>query len=148
MKHIRGSWLVVGAILLVFESGCLVVHTSTRVLRENEAMRLVRFESEQARSVFESGVREMQAHKKNYHSDALAIPFLCLFARTTELLDNAVNNDQVTLCDADGDNVVTEQEAFAYRARVAEKARTDEATARKPDKSSGESATVSLRPPK
>ncbi len=147
MKRIRWTWPVFGAILLVFESGCLVVHNSTRIVRENEPLRAVRFESEQAQSAFEAGVNEAKAHKKSQQSVALAVPFLCLFGRSTELSDNAVYNDEVVLCDADGDNVITEQEASAYRARLAERRSTEVAQARETVKSGGESETVSLRPP-
>lgn len=145
----RSRWVCpcLGAMLLMLECGCLVVRTTTRVVRENEAMRMVKFESEQARSAFEAGVDEVRAQKKGCDVDAFAIPFLCLLCNTTTISDNAVYNDQAALCDTDGDGLITDQESLAYRARVAARTRTDDAKAREADKSDGKSRTVSLRFP-
>jgi len=119
MRRTRWSCPALGAMLLMLECGCLVVRTTTRVVRENEAMRMVKFESEQARSAFEAGVDEARAQKKGCDVDAFAIPFLCLLCNTTTISDSAVYNDQAALCDTDGDSLITDQESLAYRARVA-----------------------------
>ncbi len=147
MRRTRWTWPVMAVVLLVFESGCLIVHNSTRVVRDNEPLRSVRFESEQARAAFEAGVNEMKAHKKKLQSVDLAVPFLCLVSRTSELSDNAVYNDEIVVCDANGDGYITEQEASAYGAQVAERIRTDKARAKEDEKSDGQSRTVSLHPP-
>ena len=130
-------------VLLVFQPGCLIVHSSNRVIREDEPLRPVRFESEQAKSTFEDGVSEARAHKKKYEACEFAVPFLCMFSRTSEVSDNAVYNDQIALCDANGDGVINEQEASAFRALVAERTRRDATKGN--GKSDGEKI-VSLRP--
>jgi hypothetical protein len=144
MRRTRWTWPVLAMALLVFQPGCLIMHNSTRVIRESEPLRPVRFESEQARSVFEDGVSEARAHKKKYESCEFAVPFVCLLSRTSEVSDNAVYNDQVVFCDANGDGLITEQEAAAYRALVAERIRTDGDTSTANQKSGGRSKTVSL----
>lgn len=147
MRRTRWICPVLGAMLLTLECGCLVVRTTTRVVRENEALRMVKFESEQSRSVFEAGVDEVKTQKKDSNGDAFAVPFLCLLHNTTTISDNAVYNDQAALCDTDGDGLITDQESLAYRDRVAARTRTENAKAREADKSDGKSRTVSLRFP-
>ena len=145
MKRIGWTWPALAVALLVFGSGCLIMHQSTRVIRENEPLRPMRFESEQARSVFEASVNELKAHKKGPEAQVFAIPFLCFFSRTTMLSDNALYNDQAVLCDANGDSLITEQEANAYRAQVTEKIAA--ARAKEGEASGDQSETVSLRGP-
>jgi hypothetical protein len=113
-------WFVLslGMMLLGCAPGCLMVHQSTRVVREKEPLRSVRFESEQTQRLFETGAHQMQAHKDYSQPDIFALPFLCLLIRGNELSDNAVYNDQAGICDANGDGFITLQEAQTYRAGV------------------------------
>jgi hypothetical protein len=108
-------------ILLSCTPGCLFVRQSTQVVREKEPIRSVQFESQQAKTLFEGGARQMQANKERSTPEVLAIPFLCLYAHSTELSDNAIYNDQAGICDANGDSFITFQEAAIYRAGVDEK---------------------------
>ena len=112
------------ALLLSCTSGCLFVQHKTRVVRDKEALRPVQFESDQACSVFEAGVHELQANKQSTDADVLAIPFVCVYSRTNVLSDNAIYNDQESASDTDGDNTITLQEALDYRARVTERMAT------------------------
>ena len=111
-------WLALslGTMLLGCAPGCLLVHQSTRVVRDKEPMRTVQFESEQAQRLFETGVHQMQAHKDYSQPDVFALPLVCLLIRGNELSDNAVYNDQAGICDANGDGFITLQEAQSYRA--------------------------------
>ena len=118
--------------LLGFGPGCLLVSHSTQVVRENEKLRPVRFESEQAKIAFEASVHQMQAIKESSDPQLLAIPFLFWVSSTRELSDNAIYNDQAALCDLNGDGLITLQEAINYRARVdaiAQKAKAATSTA-------------------
>jgi hypothetical protein len=113
--------LLLCAALLCHGSGCLLVRHSTRVVRDNEPIRSMAFESEQAKRVFEAGVHEMQAHRTGYGGDVFALPFICWVSHSNELSDNAIYNDQMAACDANGDNCITLQEAANYRSRVDER---------------------------
>ena len=116
--------LLVCAVLLCCSSGCLFVRHNTRVVREKEALRPIRFESDQARSVYEAGVHELQAHKDTSGGDVFAIPFLCWSSHVDQLSDNAIYNDQQSACDTNGDNMITLEEALAYRVKVTERMAT------------------------
>jgi hypothetical protein len=109
------------ALLLSCTSGCLFVRHNTRVVREKEALRPIQFESDQARSVFEAGVHELQAHKETSGGDVVAVPLLCWYSHVNELSDNAIYNDQESACDTNGDNIITLEEALPYRAKVTER---------------------------
>jgi hypothetical protein len=113
--------LLLCAALLCPGSGCLLVRHSTRVVRDNEAIQPVRFESEQARKMFEAGVHEVQAHKESFGGDVFALPLVCWVSHVSELSDNAIYNDQISSCDANGDGFITLQEAVNYRSRVDER---------------------------
>ena len=113
-----------GALLLL--SGCLFVQHSTRVVRENERQRQVRFESEQARNLFLAGVTEMQNHKQTSNVKVSAMPFLWWYSRGDVPSDNAIYNDQLRACDTSGDDLITVQEARGYRMMVAEKVKANE----------------------
>ncbi|MEN6449424.1 MAG: hypothetical protein ABFC96_02950 [Thermoguttaceae bacterium] len=99
-------------------SGCLFVRHSTRIVREKEAVHPIRFESDQAKTVFEAGVHQLQAHKETFGGDVLAVPFVCWRSHVNELSDNAVYNDQESACDLNGDGFISLEEALAYRAKV------------------------------
>jgi hypothetical protein len=149
MKHNLWTWLLLGAVPLVSGSGCLFIRHATVPVREHEAVRPVQFESEQAKNVFEGGVTEMKAHKEETNAQVRAVPFLFWYSRVEVPSDNAVFNDQAQICDANGDNIITLEEAAAYRARIAEKAKVAETKTRQNDTASSRSppgeATISLR---
>jgi hypothetical protein len=149
MKRISWAWLLLCTVPTVFGSGCLFVRHSTVAVREHEAVRPMQFESEQARNVFEGGVTEMKAHKDESNAQVRAVPFLFWYSRVEVPSDNAVYNDQARICDANGDDCITLEEAAAYRARVAEKAKVAETKTRQNDTASSRSppgeATISLR---
>jgi hypothetical protein len=112
--------------VLCFASGCLFVHHTTRIVRDKEPVRPVRFESEQAKQFFLGGVHELQAHKDKSNMEITAVPFVCWNSSESALSDNAIYNDQISACDTNGDNLITLQEALVYRAVVAERVRAME----------------------
>jgi len=128
MKRRNRPWSSLCVVLLCLCSGCLGVRHTTRVIRENEQPRPVRFESEQARNLFQAGVNQMKAHKETTNFQ-LSFSLLGWRSQADVLSDNAVYNDEVLACDANGDGLITVQEAVAYRARVDEKIAALEAKA-------------------
>jgi len=118
---------LLGVTLLGSCSGCLFTRHTTNVVRQNEALRPVRFESEQAQSVFEAGVAETKSRKEGSNPRLFAIPFVLWYSRVDAISDNAAHNDAAALCDANGDGLITLQEALAYSARFPqEKAKVTE----------------------
>jgi len=87
-----------------------------------------RFESEQAHQYFAAGVHDLQTHKKSYNFQVSAMPLLWWRSSSNELSDNAIYNDQVSVCDTNGDGLITMQEALAYRSIVASELRLAERT--------------------
>ena len=130
------------AMLLGCASGCLFVTHSTHVVREEEPIRPFRFESEEAKAIFEAGVRQMQAHKDGSSPQFIVIPFLCWYSRVNQLSDNAIYNDQAAVCDGNADSFITLQEAAGYLARVNEKL----ASARRAKAATGETKVLETVP--
>ena len=107
--------LAICALLLASSSGCLFVRHSTRVVRDKETPRAVQFESDAARNQFESGLAEIKPQVSNADNPQItAVPLLFWYSTTDKLSDTAVRNDQLLICDANGDGFITAQEAAAY----------------------------------
>ena len=106
------------AAILCVCSGCLFgVRHSTQTVREKEPLRQVRFESEQAKNLFDAAVSELKAHKETTNLQ-LSFSILGWRSQGDVLWDNAVFNNAVLACDTNGDNLITVQEAYVYRTRV------------------------------
>lgn len=110
------------AVVLSCCCGCLLVNHSTRVVRQYEKPRSAQFESAQAQNLFEAGVVDMKSHKESSNPQVVAIPFVIWLSRMDELSDTAVYNDQLLVCDSNGDGLITTEEAFAFRAMAKSKA--------------------------
>jgi len=102
-------------------SGCLFVRHATNVVREKEQQHPTQFESKRAQDFFVAGVHDLQTHKSSMDVQVSAVPFLWWYSQTKELSDNAIYNDQISVCDANWDGVISMEEAVVYRANVAEK---------------------------
>jgi hypothetical protein len=109
---------LLGVALLSSTSGCLFVNHSTKVVRDKEPMQRVAFESPQAQQAFAAGVHDLQAHKQAYNFQVSAMPILWWKSTANELSDNAIYNDQVSVCDTNGDGMISTQEALTYRSVV------------------------------
>jgi hypothetical protein len=120
----RLSWtaLCLFAAVLCASSGCLFARHSTNVVREKETPRAVRFESDQARGLFEAQVAELKSHKEATNGKVFFVPFIVWYSRMDVLSDNAIYNDQALACDLNGDGLISVQEAFAYSEKMKEKA--------------------------
>ncbi len=137
----RCGWVPLFACAAILSacSGCLFVRHSTRVIRENEPQRPVRFESEQAQNLFEGPVAELKSQKTGSNPQVFFIPFLCWYSREDVLSDAAVYNDQIAACDTNGDQVISLEEAAAYRAVHDAKIRAEQAK-------QGEAQATAARP--
>jgi hypothetical protein len=109
---------LLGVALLSSTSGCLFVNHSTKVVRDKEPMHRVAFESPQAQQAFVAGVHDLQSHKQAYNFQVSAMPVLWWKSTANELSDNAIYNDQISVCDTDADGMISTQEAVTYRSVV------------------------------
>lgn len=114
--------LAFAGLVLAFTPGCLFVRHNTRVVRQNEKPRPMQFQSEQARSLFEAGLVDAKSNKELSNAQVTAVPLLFWYSRLDVPSDNAVYNDQLLLCDANGDGMVADHEAAGYRQAVQAKA--------------------------
>ena len=136
---------LLAAALLCSTSGCLFVNHSTKVVRDKEPMQRVQFESEQAHQCFVAGVHDLQTRKQSYNFQVSAMPLLWWRSSANELSDNAIYNDQISVCDTNGDGVISTQEALTYRSIVA--AQISEAAKRQTQESHPESPAVTTYDP-
>jgi hypothetical protein len=120
----RSPWLsvVCCAALLSLNSGCLITRYNTNVVRKNEKPRAVQFESAQAKNIFEGKEVEVKTNLTSVSNPRfVAVPFLLLWGSTDVVSDNGIYNDQLAICDTNGDGVISFDEATTYAARVDEK---------------------------
>lgn len=97
-----------GFILLAPLTGCLLSHSNHSVIRQDEPLLQLAFESEKARSVFESHVERRQTEDEAHAS--LAIPFIVGLEKSVSTSENAIRNDVATMMDINGDRLISEQE--------------------------------------
>jgi hypothetical protein len=114
MSRVGSIRSVLPAALLCLCSGCLITHHSTNVVRQDEPRRPVQFESSAAQQAFSARAFDEEAREKAAKTSFFAVPFLLWWSKTNVLSEGAYFNDQVAACDADGDGVISVQEALAY----------------------------------
>jgi hypothetical protein len=109
--------------LLAFSSGCLITRHTTNVVRKNEKPRAVVFDSAQSKNIFNGKLAEVKSTPNpNFQNPkVVAVPFLLWWSSTDVVSDNGIYNDQVAICDANGDGMVTMDEANIYAAKVDER---------------------------
>ncbi|MDA7978661.1 MAG: hypothetical protein MPJ50_07820 [Pirellulales bacterium] len=109
--------LLLALALLIPSSGCLLTHASERVIRADEQLYEVGFQSPLAEETFLACVAHPDASEAGKSDSFLGIPFLLALARSERLSNNAIHNDQIILCDTNGDGLITNLEALRYRDR-------------------------------
>jgi len=137
------SWLSIAcmAAVLLFGSGCLITHHSTNIVRKNEKPRAVVFESPQAKNIFDGKVVEVRANQNSLNNPhVVAVPFLLWWSSTDVVSDTGIYNDQVAICDTNGDGVITLDEATIYAARVDEQIAKHQAEKAKLEAQAGNAA--------
>jgi hypothetical protein len=110
--------IIVCAAFLAFAPGCLIMRHSTNVIRKNEKPRIVKFESAQAKNVFDGKLAQAKSNKNNANPSVIAVPFLFCFSSTEIVSDNGIYNDQISICDTNGDDLITLEEATIYAAQA------------------------------
>ncbi len=103
--------------LLTPATGCLFTHASERVIRQDEQLYEVGYQSALAEETFQACVSHPDAKDSGKSGSFVGIPFLLAWARSERLSENAVHNDQIILCDTNGDGIITDLEALRYRDR-------------------------------
>lgn len=149
--------MVCCAVAIASSSGCLFTRHTTTVVRKNEKPRAVTFESPQAKNIFDGKLVEARTNLNANFSNprVIAVPFLLWYSSSEVVSDNGIRNDQLAVCDANGDNVITLDEATIYAARIdeqiakhkAEQAKLEAEMAGGPPNSSGPSAPANYSPP-
>jgi hypothetical protein len=108
--------------LLTFSSGCLITRHTTNVVRKNEKPRAVAFESPQAKNIFDSKLVEVKSNLSSMSNPkVVAVPFVLWWSSTEVVSDNGIYNDQLAICDINGDGVISLDEANIFAAKVDEK---------------------------
>lgn len=114
--HYRVLGCLAASLPLLASSGCLVMHASEKVVRQDERRERVDFESDFARRSFQGRALSGEARREAGGKFAFGIPFIAGFARSTVVSQNAWYNDQIAVCDADGDRLITDDEVLAFGA--------------------------------
>jgi hypothetical protein len=109
--------------LLAFSSGCLITRHTTNVVRKNEKPRAVVFDSPQTKNIFDGKLVEVKSiPNPNFQNPkVVAVPFLLWWSSTDVVSDNGIYNDQIAICDTNGDGTVTMDEANVYAAKIDER---------------------------
>lgn len=105
--------LLLPAVLLC-SAGCLMVRTHDEVLRRDESKRPVQFQSGFAQRTFTQKALSADERNRSAESSSLGVPFLFLYRKRTLRSEAAFFNDQLALCDADGDGFITDDEVMAF----------------------------------
>jgi hypothetical protein len=92
-------------------------------------------------------VSEQKADKGMSNPNVFAVPFLLWYSTTDVVSDNGIYNDQIAICDSNGDRIITLQEAETYAARFDAKMAKREAVKAKSDSDAAD-VFISDQPPK
>ncbi len=95
-------------------AGCLFVRHHTKIDREKEMQQQVVFENVQAQRVFESRAANPVARAVDGKTNVVAVPFLLWSSTHRMKSEAAYYNDQIRVCDKDGDRQISEAEALSY----------------------------------
>jgi hypothetical protein len=104
--------------LMSIQSGCLVTHVNRSIVRANEPRRDMQFESPFAQRTFNQLAFNEKRRNDSVSARMVAIPFLTMHVHTATPSENAFYNDQIAVCDTDGDGFITDSEAMSYHERM------------------------------
>jgi hypothetical protein len=110
------AYLVVAVLSL--NAGCLFSYQRTDTVRREECPQEVAFESEAAERLFAAGLESRKAAGLVVGSHNINIPFLLCWSDSAQLSDGAFFNDQVKVCDMDGNGFLSDAEVVAYHKLV------------------------------
>ena len=109
-------WFLVCTLFCVFTSGCLIMGGGKETHFEEDIRLRVRFQSLAASTDFHDG---MNRSDREWYIDAggITVPFLFLGGGVV-FHETQHYNAQVRMADVDGDSLITDDEASAYRERM------------------------------
>jgi hypothetical protein len=117
-RHRSAACICLLAMMSV-QTGCLVTHVNRKIVRESEPRREVEFETPFAQRTF----NQLAFHEKRRNASAstrmVAIPFITMHVHSATPSENAFYNDQIAVCDTDGNGWISDSEAISYHERVA-----------------------------
>jgi len=119
------------ALICLPQLGCLLNHSNHTVVRQQEPLRSVTFETEHARQVFEASADEALEDDANESHASFGVPFLVGFEKSKTVAPNAIRNDVATKFDINGDGHISEYEASLQTVNSAKKREAMEAPHRK-----------------
>lgn len=111
MTRILITTCLLVAMLCVANTGCLLNHSNHTVVRQQEPLRSVTFETEQARQVFEASAEAALEDDSNESRASFGVPFLVGFEKSKTIAPNAIRNDVATKFDINNDGHISEYEA-------------------------------------
>lgn len=109
--HIRYALLIAA---LAASSGCLIMRSKIDVVRQSEERRTAQFQSSFAQRTFQSKALDASARESSGNVSSVTVPFLLSYNRKEVRSENAFYNDQLQLCDLNGDNFITDEEAMLF----------------------------------
>ena len=110
MRWNKQLFIVLICSLCAINCGCLINHSNHVVLRQNEALRPLAFESPTARQNFESAVEYALDNEADRSRASFAVPFLFGLERSTKVAKNAIRNDLAALMDINRDGYISDYE--------------------------------------
>ena len=102
-------------VVLALNSGCLINHSHRTILRQTEPLYPVAFESAESKQIYEEFVEGWIEQEEEKSKSSLAIPFLIGTEHCKVTAENAVRNDVAARFDANGDGLISLQEARVFR---------------------------------
>ena len=115
--------------LLAFSSGCLIhpAHDERGAEEREAAGGGVRIAAGEKHLRRQGGRSQNQSESEFSNPQVVAVPFLLWWSSTDVVSDNGIYNDQLAICDTNGDGVITLDEATIYAAKVDEQIAKHEA---------------------
>ncbi len=101
-------------ILSLAGSGCLLSHSHKRVVRQDEIRERVEFESDEAAATFHAVATDDDARSALRGEASFGIPFVVGISHQSVLSPNAYYNDQVAMCDMNGDGFLSDEEIAIF----------------------------------
>lgn len=110
MLRIKQAVIAGAGLLVLFQAGCLLNHSNHIVLRQDEPLRALTFQSESSRKVFEEAV-DCALDEDSLQSHAsFGIPFIIGLSKSKTLSSTAIRNDVGALFDINQDGVISDYE--------------------------------------
>ena len=111
MDHAGRVLTIAIALLCCIQTGCLLSHSNHVVLRQDEPLQQLTFESETARNAYEASVQQSLNDESNTSHASFGIPFIVGLQQSKKLSDSATRNDVATQFDISGDSHISDYEA-------------------------------------